>query len=126
MSGIGGFYMYTQREKELHTYNDIEDYLNSMDNFHDYKLGNFEYDKASNICVCIETDHNPINSSKEGLVWDFNFEKVTDFSFSMDVMIGSWVDEITVETDSKIVFALTNGYISVSAEKIKLGIPSKT
>ena len=116
--------MWTEREKELSTYNDIETYLNSMDNFHDYRLGDFEYSKDSTVCVCIETDHKPINSAEEGLIWNFNFEKVTEFSFSIDSMLGSWIDEITVENNSQILFGLTNGYISVSADEIKLGIPS--
>ncbi len=117
--------MWTEREKELYSIREIEDYLNLMDDFHDYRLSDFEYNnEKSTAKICVETEHEAINSSTEGLVWDFSFEEIKDFSFSMDSMLESYIYEIIVDKGQEIVFSLTNGYIIVSADKIKLGIPS--
>lgn len=118
--------MWTPREKEFHTFKETENYLKEVESFHDYRLGNFEYKSENSTArIFVETEHEANNSSTDGLVWNFDFEGVKNFSISMDAMIGTWIDEITVEADSKILFSLTNGYIAVSASKLKLGIPSK-
>lgn len=117
--------MCTKRINELYTIKEIEDYLKLMDNFHDYQLGDIKYDSEKSTAVfCVETEHKAINSSTEGLVWNFSFEEIKTISVSMDVLLGSYIDEITVDNESGIVFSLTNGSISVSTYKIKLGIPS--
>ncbi len=118
--------MWTGREKELNSLAEIEDYLDSIDNFHDYRLGNIEYNsEESTAVICVESDHKPSNSLTDGLVWDFRFEEIKSLSYSVDTMQGNWICEITVENQSEILFALDNGYISVSASKLKLGVPSK-
>ena len=118
--------MWTPREKEIHTIEEIENYLKEVESFHDYRLGNFEYkSENSTASIFVETEHEAKNSSTDGLVWNFEFEWVENFSISMDTMIETWIDEITVKDGSEILFSFQNGYIAVSASKIKFGIPSK-
>lgn len=119
--------MWTPREKEIHTFKEIENYLKEVESFHDYRLGKFKYKSENSTAnIFVETEHEAKNSSIDGLVWNFEFEEVENFAISMDTMIETWIDEITVEDGPIILFSLTNGYISVSASKVKLGIPSKT
>jgi len=116
--------MWTKRYEEMHTIKEIEEYLNSIENFHDCRLGNIEYnqEKASAI-FNVETTMDPAKTS-EGLVWDFHFDEIEKLSFDVDAMLGFWIDEVIVENESTVLFALKAGYISISAKKIKLGIPS--
>lgn len=64
-------------------------------------------------------------SSSVGLVWCFEFEGVKNIKIDTDEMLGSWVTEIEVRSGKEVMFSLTNGYISILADKVKLGIPKK-
>ncbi len=117
--------MWTNREKELEDIKEIENYLTEMDNFHDYMLGGIEYSNEKQVAkIFVETEHKIENSAKEGLIWHFEFEQVTNFEINIDQLLASYISEITLE-NSKFVFELTNGNIYITASKVKLGIPSK-
>ena len=117
--------MWTEREKELTDLTNIEKYLDEMDNFHDYMIGNISYNsEKQEASICVETEHDVRNSSKEGLIWNFDFEQVTNILIGVDSMLSCYVHEITVE-DGQVHFWLTNGNIYVTANKVELGIPCK-
>ena len=117
--------MWTKREKEIYTLAEIEEYVEEMDCFHDYMLGNVRYDSEKGFAeICIETDHEPKKSAEEGYVWNFEFEGIEEILFAIDVPLRGWVDEILILDDKKVMFSLTSGCITISASKVKLGIPS--
>ncbi len=117
--------MWTEREKELTDLINIEKYIDEMDNFHDYMIGDISYNSEKQEArICVETEHDVKKSSKEGLIWNFEFEQATNILISVDSMLSCYVHEITVE-DGQVHFWLTNGNIYVKANKVKLGIPRK-
>lgn len=117
--------MWTPREKELCTIGEIETYLEKENDFHDYRLGGLTYiSENATAQIGIETDHDPKKSSSEGIVWLFEFTGIKNIRIDTDEMLDSWVSEITVKEGNEVFFSLTNGFISILCEKVKLGIPS--
>ncbi|MCM1159953.1 MAG: hypothetical protein NC412_01910 [Roseburia sp.] len=114
--------MWTERERILCNKYDIEKYLKSVDYFHDYKLGNVQFNKSANL-ITIEEDKNSI-SNQGAHIWDFTFELVLKLEIEMDSMLTPYIYEVKID-DNKILFELTNGYILVGASEIKLGIPTQ-
>jgi hypothetical protein len=108
--------MWTAREKVFADIDEINQYLKNIDFFHDYKLGNVQFDKsAKNIFI--------EDCSENALVWDFSFENVSEFEIKIDAVLASYVDEIRIN-NKLFELDLTNGYISFRADGLKLGIPS--
>ncbi|MCM1235981.1 MAG: hypothetical protein NC489_38310 [Ruminococcus flavefaciens] len=114
--------MWTEREKILCDIYDIDKYLKSMDYFHDYRLGNIQFNESANL-ITIEEDKNNIDN-QGAHVWDFTFELVSKLEIDMDLILTPYIYEIKIK-DNEIFFELTNGYILVDAGGIKLGIPTQ-
>ena len=114
--------MWTERERYIEDFNEIQDYLDIMDNFHDYRIGNLYFkDREAEITV-EEYIPNPHISETAGLVWNFKFKNVEESEMNIDCVLQFWITEINLE-NNKFVFECTNGCISIKAEQVKLGVP---
>ena len=116
---------WTKRSEMKNNYHDIVEYLNSMDGFHDYRIGNVKYDgDSANITIEEVLPGRKLQDST-CLIWDFHFEKINKFIFSVDCVSGFWISEIEGSNVlGEVIFNLHSGIISVVAEKIILGIPA--
>lgn len=116
---------WTERREIKNNYQDIVEYLDSMDSFHDYRIGNVDYDENSVDITIEEVLPGRKIQDDTGLIWDFHFENISKFIFSVDCVIGFWISEVgRGNAPGEVTFNLNNGIISVVAEKITLGIPS--
>ncbi len=114
--------MWTERLKTINNFDNITAYLDSIDYFHDYRLGNVEICNDS-IKICVEEDtENKHNENAH--IWDFTFTEYSDFKADVDCIIPSYINEISVE-DNYVMFSLNNGFISLLCKKISLGIPKE-
>ena len=116
---------WTERREIKNNYQDIVEYLDSMDGFHDYRIGDVEYKGDSANIMIEEVLPGRKIQDDTGLIWDFHFEKISKFIFSVDCVVGFWISEVERgNAPREILFNLNNGIISVVAEKITLGITS--
>ena len=116
--------MWTERERYIECVDEIKDYLESIDNFHDYRIGHLHYaDREATITV-EEYIPNSRISKTTGLIWDFEFKNVEVFKIDSDCVLQDWITEINLE-NNEFVFGCTNGYIVIKAEQVKLGLPTR-
>lgn len=114
--------MWTERMGYIKNFVDVTAYLNSMDCFHDYRLGNIEI-KNDSIVIMIEEDSG--NKHNENAhIWDFRFTDISVFKANVDCIIPPYITEITIE-GNYVMFSLNNGFISFYAKNISLGIPKE-
>ena len=116
---------WTKRAEIKDNFQDIVEYLKSMDNFHDYRIGTVRYDGGSADITVEEVIPGSANKYNAGLVWDFHFEKITAFYFDVDCVMRFPILEVEPgDAPGEISFSLDSGNISITAEEIKLGIPT--
>jgi hypothetical protein len=115
--------MWTEREKYIECFNEIQDYLETMDNFHDYRIGHLHYAERKATITVEEYIPNSHISKTAGLIWDFEFKNVEEFKIDNDCVLQGWITEINLE-NKEFVFGCTNGYIVIKAEQVKLGVPT--
>ena len=115
--------MWTEREKYISEHNEIKEYLEAMDAFHDYRIGNIEV--ADNYVILTIEEIVPAKhiADTAGQIWDFKFEEVIKLKMNNDCVGAFFIDEITME-DGAIIFSCTNGCIQIKAAHIQIGIPS--
>ena len=116
--------MWTERERYITSFEEIKEYLEQMDCFHDYRIGNVEYGgKLAKITVeeIVPAEHVSESTSS---VWDFTITGIESYKMNCDCAFTWFLNEVTLE-DDELVFNCTNGYVSIKAAEIKLGIPSK-
>lgn len=116
---------WTERAEIKHNCQDIADYLKTMHDFHDYRIGHVSYNGSSARIIIEEDLPGTKPQDDAGLVWDFHFEGVSDFQFDVDCVIGFWISEVEPgDQPGQISFNLHSGSFSITAEKITLGIPT--
>ncbi|MGN0695726.1 MAG: hypothetical protein ACI4J5_03050 [Oscillospiraceae bacterium] len=114
--------MWTERDKILCNFGDIENYIQSMDSFHDYRFGGIEI-KENVIRITIEEDKHQIDN-RDALIWVFTFQEISEFETDLDCVVTPYVTEIDT-AGHDIMISLTNGYIFIKSNYIRLGIPKQ-
>ena len=115
--------MWTEREKYISEHNEIKEYLEAMDAFHDYRIGNIA---VAEECITITVEEIvPAKhvSESAGQIWDFNFKDIEKLKMNNDCVGSFIITEITMEDDA-IIFGCTNGCFEIKANSIQIGIPS--
>lgn len=116
--------MWTERERYITSFDEINDYIEKVDFFHDHRIGNVEYDgKVAKITVEEIVPDKHISESA-GSIWDFTITGIESYQMNCDCAFTWFLNEVTIE-DGELVFNCTNGYVSIKAKEIKLGIPSQ-
>ena len=108
-------------------FDDIVQYLDEMDNFHDYLIGHLKYSSGKGTAsVSIEeVIPNKKLQDNTGKVWMIDFEGVENFEMSNDCAVKMYVFEIVKgDENGELLFDLDQGYIRIKARKISLRIPS--
>lgn len=118
---LGEFVMWTDREKILNSFDEINAYLESMCSFHDYRLGNLEL-KDNSVSITIEEDMKSIDN-RNAYIWNFTFNLISDCRIDMDCILTSYISEVVFRDKHEVMISLTNGYIWIIADDIQLGIP---
>lgn len=113
--------MWTEREKEMSDFDEIAAYVKMENDFHDYRLGNIEMYENSIIIMIEEDTGNKHNENAH--IWNFTFENISELRVSMDCILPGYISEMEIE-DHCIMISLNSGYISFTAMKVSLGIPS--
>ena len=114
--------MWTERIRYINSINEIKDYVENMDCFHDYVFGHFDYD-GNKACIMLETMPAKKDISNDnGLVWDFNFINVTSFYIDHDCYFRFFNKELVIE-ENEFIFELDQGMIRIKADNVTLGIP---
>lgn len=116
--------MWTERERYIEHFNEIQDYLEYMDNFHDYRIGNLNFKDGEAEITVEEYIPNSHISETAGLIWNFKFKNIEEFEINSDCVLQWWIAEINLE-NKEFVFECTNGCIAIKAAQVKLGIPSQ-
>lgn len=112
--------MWTKREKIINNFDEVISYIKSQDGFHDYRLGNIEFNENT-IQIMIEEDtRNKHNENAH--IWDFNFKEISELKVSMDCIIPAFISEVDIGGHF-VKVGLNNGYISFRAMEISLGVP---
>ena len=115
--------MWTKREVYISAQKDIKEYLEVMDSFHDYRIGNIEVEE-NDVTVTVEEIVPAMHISESaGRIWDFQFHDILRFKMNTDCVGSFCVGEIMTKDDT-VTFACTNGYIEIKALHIQIGIPS--
>ena len=114
--------MWTERERILCRKKDIEEYLASVDYFHDYRLGYIEFCESANK-LTIEEDTRSL-ANEDAHIWDFTFVSISNLKITVDFIPPAYITEIKIKND-EVVVELNNGCISFNAVEIKLGIPTQ-
>ena len=117
---------WTKAERYITDYTEIGQYLEEMDGFHDYQIGNLEIKNNTLVRVFVEEviPGKKLQDST-GKIWEWEFEDIRKFEFECDCAMRLYIDELhTGDEDGEILFELHNGYISVTVEKIGLRVPS--
>jgi len=116
--------MWTERERYITSFEEIESYIEQIGFFHDHRVGNVEYDgKVAKITV-EEIVPNKHISKSAGNIWDFTITDIESFHMNCDCAFTWFLNEVTLE-DGELVLNCTNGYVSIKAKDIKLGIPTQ-
>ena len=116
--------MWTERERYITSFEEIKSYIEQIGFFHDHRVGNVEYDgKVAKITVEEIVPDKHISESV-GNIWDFTITGIESYQMNCDCAFTWFLNEITLE-DGELVFNFTNGYVSIKAKEIRLGIPSQ-
>lgn len=94
-----------------------------MCSFHDYRLGNLEL-KDNSVSINIEEDMKSIDNRND-YIWNFTFRLISDCRIDMDCILTSYITEVVFRDKHEVMINLTNGYISIVADDIQLGIPKR-
>lgn len=116
--------MWTERERYITSFDEIKEYIEQVNFFHDHRVGNVEYNgKEAKITVeeIVSAEHI---SESAGNIWDFTITVIESFQMNCDCAFTWFLNEVTLE-DGELVLNCTNGYVSIKAKEIKLGIPSQ-
>ena len=106
------------------SFEEIKAYIEQIGFFHDHRVGNVEYDgKVAKITVEEVVPDKHISESA-GSIWDFTITGIESYQMNCDCAFAWFLNEVTLD-DGEIVFNCTNGYVSIKATGIKLGIPSR-
>ena len=116
--------MWTERERYIASFEEIKAYIEQIGFFHDHRIGNIEYDgKVTKITVEEIVPDKHISESA-GSIWDFTITGIESYQMNCDCAFTWFLNEVTLE-DGELVFNCTNGYVSIKAKEIKLGIPTQ-
>lgn len=112
--------MWTERIKVINDYNEIVQYIESMDCFHDFRLGHIAIIE-NKFDIFVEEYTNDLHNSGAH-IWNFSFGNISDLKIKMDCALPSIITEIEIKS-SLVTIGLTNGYISFRTNDLSLGIP---
>ena len=116
---------WTKRKEIPTSYEDIINYVENENSFHDYRIGNICHNETETEITIEEVLPGREIPDNTGLIWDFHFKGVTSFEMNVDVVLGMWVFDVDRgDKPNEIAFNLHSGNIYVVAEQIELGIPS--
>ena len=115
--------MWTERDRYITSLEEITAYLDQMDCFHDHRIGNIHYDGKEAKITVEEIIPDKHISESAGAVWDFTVNDIESFQMDIDSAFACFLNEVTL-IDGELVFNCTNGYVSIKANVVKLGIPS--
>ncbi len=117
---------WTERKEIMTSYEEIVNYLENENCFHDDRIGNICYIGSEAVVTIEEVLPGAKNQDSDGLIWDFHFKNVTSFEFSVDTVLGFWIFEVgRGDQPNEIAFHLHSGFLGIAAEEITFGIPSK-
>lgn len=115
--------MWTERKRYITSFDDIKVYLEEMDYFHDHRVGNIQYDGKEAKITVEEIIPDKHISESAGSIWDFSVKEIESFKMDIDSAFSCFLNEVTLQ-DGELVFNCTNGYVSIKAKEIVLGVPS--
>ena len=116
--------MWTERERYIESFEEIREYLQDIDFFHEHRIGNVRYDGAEAKITVEEIITDKHISESAGSVWDFEIKGIVSFQMDCDCAFTYFLNEVIMD-DEELVFNCTNGYIAIKATGIRLGIPTK-
>ena len=117
--------MFTKRERYLDSYDDIVTYLKDFD-FHDYRVGGFEFDLEQNKMQIFVEEVIPGKKLEDsaGKIWDFTFRYIEKCSFNLDLVLGLYIYDLHGGNEpGEIVLEGDGGNIYVASKEVSLGIP---
>ena len=117
---------WTERIERKTKYDEIIKYIESLGCFHDYRMGSLSV-RNGHVRITIE-EVIPAKhiADSTGLIWDFEFDDVSEISIDADTAFHFSIAEVIAgEKENELVFELRNGVICITANAISLGIPSK-
>ena len=99
-------------------------YLDDMDGFHDYPIGNLTYD-GSTFSITIEEvlEGEDWPNESNGRVWMLEFSHVSDIDIEIDVPLGLWIDDINMNDDGAFVIQCNQGTVTILANSVELSAP---
>ncbi len=118
--------MWIKERKEITNYNEILEFIKECNEFHDMRIGGFDYDSdKKNAKIFIEElDYNKKIPDDDVLSqYYFEINDIEKFIFHSDIALKSYVLETYESNKNEITIALTNGEIVFKASKILLSVP---
>ena len=116
---------WTERAEIKTDFNDIVDYIENNESFHDYRIGFLDYHGEKARITVEQFVPGERLAASAGLIWEFCFEGISEIHMKADCQLRFHILEVERgEKDGQLLFALDQGYIDITAEKISLGIPS--
>lgn len=117
--------MWTERKGSITEPNALVEYVNNIEQFHDYIVGSFTYNSQSaTLSLTIEEDClGQDHTNAPALIWDLKCQGVTDFRMDdMDGLSRWWIYELLYDGEV-FQFQLVNGYFAFQASNFTFGIP---
>jgi len=124
--GDGKSVGWSERVRYITDFDEIMQYVESKNGFHDCRIGGFTFNMEENTAKFFVES---VSSEKESVpgtdkIWNFEFSEIKSFDFDMDIVAGFWIYDVCQGDGlGEIVFLADGGYINISAKKISVGIP---
>ncbi len=118
--------MFITKRKEISNYSDMIKFIEENNDFHDMRIGGFDYDseKATARIILEEVDGNKKMPEDDVLYqYIFEIEEIERFKINSDIALRTYVMECLGSEDQEITLGLSNGEIVFKAKKIKLSVP---
>ena len=115
--------MWTERDKILTQTQEICAYLKEVEHFHDYVIGNLEYD-GKTLGVVIEEDFLKTDrSNAPAMQWYMEFQGIEMIGFHCDCVFKFGLDEVVYEEGDFVLYGHAFGCIEVRAKQVRLETP---
>lgn len=116
---------WTDALKYISDFDEIVRYLDEMDRFHDYRVGNIEHRDGKASIFIEEVIQEKSLQESTGKIWKCDFEGIKVFEIVCDSAMQFYIGEVHGGSEKgEVMFELTNGYIRIVAETVCLRVPS--
>ena len=118
--------MFDNDRINIDSYEEIIKYLEENNEFHDFRIGGFDYDSEQKRAkIFIEEPDQSKEYGHDDVLNSFYFElkEIEKFQFDTDLVLRSDVLECNETGEREITIALDNGHITFSAKNIVLSVP---